>query len=219
LTQDTEDFHNTEGYERTTILRDIGVAVGELHDREQTPLFIADRVWNHIKAAFSLLDHLCLLRRLTDGNNPETVQRPLPDGTNLEFPALRSSWVLHRAWIRALHYRSLHAGAQDYGVKHIRQVLALSMVLLDGEVARRSSGDADYPIEFHSFSQCSYSLITALNGVLSDLLTDPRPAQEGVEYTPEETLLFNIESDRMVSIYKTVRQSSLCNLSVSFEKS
>lgn len=206
MIQDTESLNGIRGYERATILQDLSMDGGNMLDREHIPLFMSDRIWDHIKAAFSLLGHLSLLRRLTDGNNPEASQKPLPDGTNLEFPALRSSWVLHRAWIRALHYRSLHAGSHGYGVRQLYHILALSMILLDGEAARTENGSPELkdPPEFQALIDCTQSLIVALNGVLSDLLTESRPIEGGVPYSHEETIVFNVESGLLPSIYKAV---------------
>jgi hypothetical protein len=196
---------------------------GMMDDTSQTPLFMPDRTWDHLKAAFLLLDHLCLLRRLVDGNNPETLQKPLPDGTNLESVSLRSSWVLQRAWVRALHYRSLHLGRQDYGVKQIYHILALSLVLLDGEAARIFNGATELknPPEFESLVSCFHNLINALNGVANDLLTESRSV-EGSPYTSDETLAYNLEPRRLAAIYKTVwnvfQAISSYNIAENFDK-
>lgn len=74
MIQDVESLNGIRGYERATILQDLSMDGGNMHDREHAPLFMSDRIWDHIKAAFSLLGHLSLLRRLTDGNNPEAAQ-------------------------------------------------------------------------------------------------------------------------------------------------
>lgn len=178
-----------------------------MDNREKTPLFMSDKIWDHLKAAFQLLDQLCLLRRLVDGNNPEIHQKPLPDGSNLEFPALRSSWVLQRAWVRALHYRGLHSGAQNYGINHIHHILALSMVLLDAEASRVINGvnELESLPEFDSLARCAHSLMQALNGVATDLGTEFRLVSGDIAHAPEETLEFNMEPKRLAMIYRAVR--------------
>jgi hypothetical protein len=67
-----------------------------------------DFTWRIIKATFMLGRKLPMLLQLTSTENSETDVRPLPGGSNLEDQDLRFSWVLHRAWIRLLHYRSLY---------------------------------------------------------------------------------------------------------------
>ena len=100
--QDTEALSYLVNNENLSLLRGLSLNGRQVNDRELTPLFMSDRTWDHLKAAFLLLEQLCLLYRFADGNNPEALQEPLPDGTNLESPALRSSWILQRAWVRAL---------------------------------------------------------------------------------------------------------------------
>lgn len=180
---------------------------GLVDSREKTPLFMSDEILDHLKAAFLLLDQICLLRRFADGNNPETRQKPLPDGSNLESPALRSSWLLQRAWVRTLHYRSLHLGPHNYGVKQIHHILALSILMLNCEATRSGNGadELKNPPEFESLVSCANSLIKALTGVVTDLATEFRPAMEGVIYTTEETVQFNMDPKRLAVIYKAVR--------------
>jgi transcriptional antiterminator Rof (Rho-off) len=177
-----------------------------VHYNELAPRFSSDKTWDHLKFAFVLLDQLSVLQRLADGNNPETQQRPLPDGTNLELPALRASWVLQRAWIRALHYRSLSMGAHRYGETQINHILKLSLALLEGEALRAKAGAPELrtPREFVSLIECSKTLIQTLSDVATDLRTESRPALRGAQYTPEETFAYNIEPKRLAAIYKRV---------------
>jgi hypothetical protein len=93
-----------------------------------------DRSWGHIRGAVNLVQCLRLLRRFSDSRYPATSQYPLPDGSNLASNVLKVSWVLHRAWIRALHYRSLKFGNDEYGWDQIKQILKLSLAFHQAEM-------------------------------------------------------------------------------------
>lgn len=178
------------------------------HGNELAPRFSSDRTWDHLKFAFLLLDQLSLLQRLVHGKNPETQQMPLPDGTNLEHQSLRASWALQRAWIRALHYRSLSMGPHRYGEQQINDILKLSLTLLDGEALRIKAGQPELNAtrEFDLLLDCSKVLIETLSAIATDLRTESRPALRGAQYAPEETFAYNAEPRRLAAIYKRVRQ-------------
>lgn len=80
------------------------------------------------------------------------------------------------------------------------------MILLDGEAARAKNGSPELkdPPEFQALIDCAQSLIVALNGVLSDLITESRPIEGGMPYSHEETIVFNVESGLLPLIYKAV---------------
>ncbi|PSS16947.1 hypothetical protein M430DRAFT_59337 [Amorphotheca resinae ATCC 22711] len=138
-----------------------------------------------------------------DGNNVETKQSPLPDGTNLESASLRVSWILHRAWIRALHYRSLHAGPHNYGGQQIKHILALSLFFLEGEARKIEAGldELKSPPEFEALNSCATTLTTALIGVARDVVTESRPTPSDRGFTLEETFAYNTDPRRFSLIY------------------
>jgi len=179
---------------------------GVLNSNGLHPPIPMDRTWDHLKFAFLLLDKLCRLRRFADGNNVETKQSPLPDGTNLESASLRVSWILHRAWIRALHYRSLHAGPHNYGGQQIKHILALSLFFLEGEARKIEAGldELKSPPEFEALNSCATTLTTALIGVARDVVTESRPTPSDRGFTLEETFAYNTDPRRFSLIYSRV---------------
>lgn len=50
---------------------------------------------------------------------------------------LKMSWVLHRAWIRTLHLRSLEIGLEKFGWDHLRQIMQLGVALFMVEQVSR----------------------------------------------------------------------------------
>lgn len=71
-----------------------------------------------------LLQRLRIMRRFTDGRNPELQTKPLPDGSNIprRLHGLITAWTSHRAWIRMLHYRSLVVGRHKSGRDHLHYI-------------------------------------------------------------------------------------------------
>lgn len=91
------------------------------------------QTWDIIRDAFQILTSLRILRRFCDSRNDIQEAVALSDGSNIECPGLQRSWLLYRALIRALHYRSLHIGRENYGVAQIEQILMLTCAFLHQE--------------------------------------------------------------------------------------
>jgi len=151
--------------------------------------------------AFELVAKLRVLRRFTDKRNPETMVRPTPDGTNLENSGLRAAWVLHRAWIRCLHYRSLYTGPDNYGVRQLFNILPLSMVFHHTECQSTTlSGSEEVP-EYAGIKEMQIRILQALAAMGKDLTTETRRAS--TPYTRQETISYNTEDERITqSFYK-----------------
>ncbi|KAF4631519.1 hypothetical protein G7Y89_g6603 [Cudoniella acicularis] len=62
----------------------------------------------------------------------------VPDDSNLENTDLRLSWVLHRLWIRALHYHGLHVGDAPLGISRLKRTIELTTLLHYDELLRIS---------------------------------------------------------------------------------
>jgi hypothetical protein len=90
--------------------------------------------WKKLFQAINYLDHLSVLKRFVDDRNPETASRPHPDGSNLQDADLKVSWVLHRQFLRTLHYRSLYFRDKPHGIIELEQINYISLLLYHNEL-------------------------------------------------------------------------------------
>ncbi len=172
-----------------------------------------DEPWPDLIFCFSFLRRLRVVRRFIDGRNPEISNPPLPDGSNLsDAPLVQIGWMLHRVFIRALHYGSLKIGKEAIGTEHIIQIYAYAMGFLYLENQRVPR----YPVREQVNNYETYPLINemyekafeALEAVARELLVESREVghMEGLnreyrglpyKYTQRETIEFNILSGRL----------------------
>ncbi|TAQ89222.1 hypothetical protein B7494_g2435 [Chlorociboria aeruginascens] len=154
--------------------------------------------WYHIRASFKLLDHLRQMSRFTHEDNPEVMERALPDGSNLNSKALRISWALHRAWIRVLHYRTLYFGEDPFGFEELKRIRHLSEVLHAVEVQDIpfSKTLGQFSDDFMGLGILRDQLFGALTGLANDLCTETRDSVEG-QYIPSQTLEYNAQQDAL----------------------
>jgi hypothetical protein len=167
-----------------------------------------ERTWDHIKNLFEFLNSMKLLERFVDPRNPETVQKPLPDGTNLESGVLRASWVLHRAWIRALHYRTLFAGTDSFGWVQLQHILKLVLAFHEAENGEIPKDRLPRP-EFNILYRICSAVSVALAFFTTELWHETRPQPVDGEYTDTETVLYNIQHERFENHWIKVSQSTL----------
>ncbi|RDL34666.1 uncharacterized protein BP5553_07794 [Venustampulla echinocandica] len=104
-----------------------------------------------VKTLFRLINILTVMRRFADGRNPETRDKPLPDGSNLLEPDLRRSWVVHRAWIRLLHYRGFHRGLEPFGVEQLRYIMQSTFALYLEEVYNVAPDPVEKRVSYDEF--------------------------------------------------------------------
>jgi len=160
-----------------------------------------DNTWNVVKEYFALLTHLSLMLRWTDTRNPFMFGKQLPDGSNLG-PDLRASWVLHRAWIRLLHYRSLYVGEHNYGYEQLQHIYALSHAALKIErmktrvtVPQGSATDRSILAHFLELSTLYTSIENMLIEFVATMLEERRPvAVWELQYRSYETLQYNLSA-------------------------
>jgi hypothetical protein len=135
---------------------------------------------------------------------------PQPDGQNIEDRHLRIAWVLHRAWIRALHYRSLSFGTRDFGFEQIKKILFLDTIFLAFEVNdhgfepwEEQQNDAMFKFFVPMYAQ----VLTALQNIGCDIMIERTTPANGVTYTFEQTVAYNIAPERFTPLFRSVRSS------------
>jgi hypothetical protein len=170
------------------------------------------RLWREIALASRFLDKIRVVRRLLDLRNRglDMDSEPQPDGQNIEDRHLRIAWVLHRAWIRALHYRSLSFGTRDFGFEQIKKILLLDTVFLAFEVNDHGFEPWDEQQNddmFKFFVPMYAQVLTALQNIGRDLMIERRTPANGVTYTYEQTVAYNIAPERFSPLLRSVRSS------------
>lgn len=162
-----------------------------------------ERTRDNIKELFVFINHLKLLERFVDPRNPETSQKPLPDGTNLEDGVLRASWILHRAWIRALHYRTLYAGEEGYGWEQLQQILKITYAFLEAEniaIPKLRQHRQEFDIMYTLFNAIGKALIAFTTKLFQEI----RPQPTDGNYEEQETILYNIQHGRFQNLWLKV---------------
>lgn len=169
------------------------------------------QVWDQLKHTFRLLDRLRLLIRFIDRRNHETAVVPLPDGSNLESGSLRMCWVLHRAWIRALHYRTLYVGEQNHGWLQIMDILRLVLAFHEAENDEVRHEGCQIPPEFDFMRHIWDSVVNALKGFSASLFEECRPIPLDCPFTSTQTLANNTRPDTFRALWSRVRVTEPCS--------
>ncbi|KUJ23978.1 uncharacterized protein LY89DRAFT_712928 [Mollisia scopiformis] len=173
-------------------------------------LYPTASLWSPIRELWGLLKHLRILRRFADGRNPEVTARPLPNGENIppQHDALTIAWVLHRAWIRMLHYRTLVIGIpvdgspnpeiKNRGLGYLYRNFQLSLALLSLEmrdVKRDPESQQDNLARYSTIHRTSQDIDAALKALGQFIDTETRPPTR--TRTKAETRVYNLRPDRI----------------------
>jgi hypothetical protein len=170
-------------------------------------------LWREYRLAITFLARIRLLRRLMDGRNPglDMDSEPQPDGPNIKNRHLRNAWILHRAWIRALHYRSLSIGDDLYGWEQIQQIMVLVTLFLafeDDDHGFNPVERQQNPVEFEVFASYYDRISQALDNIGDEIRTETRLQTGDTTYTEEETVIYNIFPERFTHILRKVGSGS-----------
>jgi hypothetical protein len=133
-------------------------------------------------------------------------------GTGNTNPALfQASWVLHLAWIRLLHYRSLAVGPDLRGMFQLQHILLLTLAFYILEINivpfRPQSEQVNRP-EFGSLGRLFDRVKNVLVKTAVDLQTENRP-QPG-PYSLTQTMLYNFNPRRLAAIVNRVGAGRSC---------
>lgn len=171
-------------------------------------------LWNQITVACKFLKKIRIMRRLVDNRNPglDMNETPSPNGLNIQNRHLRTSWVLHRAWIRALHYRSLSIGAEKAGLEQIKQIMLLSLGFLALEcdnwgfepVVKQQN-----PLEMTALGRFYEKILPALENIGNELVTETRPPPANGTYSIDETVAYHLLPERFTQIFRKVSKPFL----------
>ena len=163
--------------------------------------------------AIRFLSQFRVIRRLVDRRNASLDSEPQPDGTNIRSRYLRSAWVLHRAWIRSLHYRSLSLGSEDFGFGQIETINQIVTTFLMFEVRNH---DWEPPIAqansgwLQPFQDLYSTIDEALDRIGRSIQEERRRPPPGrVAYDLEETVAYNIAPERFRPLIQRVSPSFL----------
>ncbi|TGO24385.1 hypothetical protein BPAE_0104g00150 [Botrytis paeoniae] len=163
--------------------------------------------WKHLNAMFRLNGYLMRILRFIDERNAHLGGRPaLPDGSNIADPAIKAAWVLHRAWIRLLHHRSLSLGAQARGIDSLKNILIIGRAQLEQEtrsVPVESRKIYESLLEFVTTLQ---TLTTFLQALANEFSQDSIPKPGAQE--PYIISDFNIDSDRVSAAWAQITHPS-----------
>lgn len=161
------------------------------------------RLWKQLNAMFRLNGYLIKILRFVDENNPYLGGRPaLPDGSNIEEAPLKASWVLHRTWIRLLHYRSLSIGSQARGIDQLKNILVIARAQLEQEfrdAPPSSRKTLEGLLEFETILETLTLLLKTL-AVEFGKESIPKPGAR-VPYSVQD---FNIDADRVGAFWAQV---------------
>lgn len=119
-------------------------------------------------------------------------EKPLPDGSNLLDVNLRVSWVVHRAFLRALHYRSLRVGREDMGIAQLGMITQLATLLHCVEVEHVKWTERNVPEHFKGLETTFETVRDKLQGIADEVFTERREMVGGVAWTVDETIRNNV---------------------------
>jgi hypothetical protein len=144
-----------------------------------------------------------------DNRNPglDMDSEPQPDGKNIQNRHLRTAWVLHRAWIRALHYRSLTIDEDAYGFEQIKHIMCLATLFLTFECDNNGFLPVEQqqtPLEFAGFGRYYEAIEQALHSIGTELSTEIRPQRSFARYSAQETIIYNIFPERLSQTFRRV---------------
>ncbi|KAF7956890.1 hypothetical protein EAE96_004214 [Botrytis aclada] len=163
--------------------------------------------WKHLNAMFCLNGYLMRILRFVDERHAHLGGRPaLPDGSNIADPALKASWVLHRAWIRLLHHRSLSLGAAARGVDALKNILIIGRAQLEQEIRTVPVENRKIYESLLEFVTTLQTLTTFLQALANEFSQDSIPKPNTREpYTISD---FNIDSDRVSAAWAQITHPS-----------
>ena len=168
-------------------------------------------LWNQVTCACKLLKKIRIMRRLVDNRNQglDMNETPLPNGLNIQNRHLRTSWILHRAWIRALHYRSLSIGAEKHGVEQIEHIMLLSLGFLALECDNwgfEPIVNQQNPPEFATLGSFYEQIQNALENLGTELVSETRPPPTTGAYTLDDTVAYHLLPERFTQMFRKVNQ-------------
>ncbi|KAI9644903.1 hypothetical protein NHQ30_006937 [Ciborinia camelliae] len=164
------------------------------------------QIWKIMNAMFRLVGYLTKMLRFIDKNNAHLEGRPaLPDGSNIDEPALKAAWVLHRAWIRLLHYRSLSFGEFATGIDQLQELLAIARAQLERETLFAPLESRDIPEELAGFKVTLEILTFFLQTMANEFSNESVPKRGAV--SPYILSDFNIDTDRVSSTWTQLTQT------------
>jgi hypothetical protein len=143
-----------------------------------------------------------------DNRNPglDMDCEPQPDGQNIQNRHLRTAWVLHRALIRALHYRSLSIGDADHGWAQLQHIGTLTTMFLAFECddhGFKPKENQQNPLEYNGLAVFSNQISQALDKIGDELRTETRPFTTHANYTLDDTIAYNIFPERFsITLHK-----------------
>jgi len=137
------------------------------------------------------------VRRLMDTRDPglDVDCEPQPDGQNIQSRHLRTTWVLHRALTRALHYRSLSIGGIDHGLAQLQHIETLATMFLAFECddhGFKPKENQQNPPESNSLAVFSNQVSQALDKIGNDLKTETKPFIADAKYSLEDIIAYNV---------------------------
>ncbi|KAG4035242.1 hypothetical protein MFRU_001g00130 [Monilinia fructicola] len=162
-------------------------------------------LWKHLNAMFRLTGYLTEILRFIDVRNAHLRgQVALPDGSNIEDASLKASWVLHRAWIRLLHYRSLSFGSKARGIEQLKEILVIARAQLEEELRLVPASTRQIVKSLLQFE----TTLGSLNLFLEALATKfgqysvPNPGAK----RPYKVSDFDIDADRVGALWSQITQ-------------
>ncbi|TEY32566.1 hypothetical protein BOTCAL_0723g00010 [Botryotinia calthae] len=163
--------------------------------------------WKHLNAMFRLNGYLMKILRFVDERNAHLGGRPaLPDCSNIADPAIKAALVLHRAWIRLLHHRSLSLGGKARGIDSLKNILIIGRAQLEQEtrsVPVESRKILESLLEFVTTLQ---TLTTFLQALANEFSQDSIPKPNTRE--PYVASNFNIDSERVSAAWAQITHPS-----------
>lgn len=139
-------------------------------------------------------------------------ETPSPNGLNIQNRHLRTSWILHRAWIRALHYRGLSIGAEKHGVEQMEHIMLLSLGFLALECDNwgfEPIVNQQNPLEFATLGIFYEQIQNALENLGTKLVTETRPPLTTGAYTLDDTVAYHLLPERFTQMFRKVNQPLL----------
>ncbi|KAJ8071551.1 hypothetical protein OCU04_001865 [Sclerotinia nivalis] len=164
------------------------------------------RLWKHLNAMFRLSGYLMKILRFVDEQNAHLGGRPaLPDGSNIEEPRVRAAWVLHRAWVRLLHFRSLSLGSRPRGVDQLKNILVIARAQLEEEIRGVPADSRNILEALLGFETTLGTLTLFLKALATEFGEDavPKPGAQ----RPYSVSDFNIDADRVGASWSQITQA------------
>lgn len=179
-------------------LQRLHIMVDALANDRDSPL-----IWKLLNSMFRLNGYLMKILRFIDEKNASLGGQPaLPDGSNIKDQSLKASWVLHRAWIRLLHYRSLSFGSQARGIDQLREILVIARAQLEEELRRAPPGSRkifEGLVQFETTLESLNSFLETLAAEFGNYSAPKLGARR--PYTASD---FNIDADRVGASWNRV---------------